>query len=111
MEISIKIVAFGLIFGHESCFLRNKMNALDSVVILLSVINLILDIAGIEPPLQFGVLRSLRVLRGLKISRNLQDGVDCLLATLVKIFNYFLLYMLLLFIYGVIGKYIIIILQ
>eukprot|EP00794_Sanderia_malayensis_P011435 gene11437-12631_t len=103
VEIVLKIIVYGLIFGHRSCFLRDKMNVTDTIIVVLSVTNIILDAVGIDVPLQLRVLRVLRVFRGLKISKDLQCVVNCLVTTLGKIFNYFLLYLLLLFIYAVIG--------
>ena len=105
MEILIKMVAFGLALGHPACYLRDKLNVIDILVTLISLVSLCIEAIGINLPLQLKVLRVLRVLRALKISRNIRYVVDCLVVSIMKIFNYFLLYLLLLFIYSVIGKY------
>ncbi len=104
IEIIVKMISFGLVLGHPACYLRDKLNVIDSVVVLLSLINILLHTLNINPPLHLRVLRVLRVFRGLKVSKDLQHVVNCLVSTLAKIFNYFLLYMLLLLIYAVIGK-------
>ena len=104
-EILVKIVAFGLVIGHPACYLRDKLNVIDIVVTLISLASLCIEEAGVNLPLQLKVLRVLRVLRAMKISQELRYVVDCLVASFAKIFNYFLLYVSLLFIYSVIGKF------
>lgn len=105
LEILIKMVAFGFAFGHPACYLRDKLNAIDIMVTLISLISLCIQAAGISLPVQLKVLRVLRVLRALRISGNIRHVVDCLIVSIIKIFNYFLVYILFLFIYSVIGMY------
>ena len=104
LEIMIKMVAFGFAFGHPGCYLRNKLNALDLIVTLISFVSLCIEAMGMKLPIHLKVLRVLRVLRALEISDKIRYVVDCLVASIIRIFNYFLLFLMLLFIYSIIGK-------
>ena len=104
IEIIIKIIAFGLVFGDPGCYLRDKFNAIDVIVTLISLVSLSIKAAGVKLPLSLNVLRVLRVLRTIRLADGLRYVVHCLLGSLIKIFSFFLVYMLVLFIYSVIGK-------
>ena len=105
VEIVLKIITYGFVIGHRSCFLRDPLNAMDITVVLLSIINAILEATNQDVPLQLRVLRILRVFRAFKISKQLKHVVNCLVAAFRKIVNYFFFYILLLFVYAVVGKY------
>eukprot|EP00112_Aurelia_sp_Birch-Aquarium-sp1_P025044 Seg815.2 transcript_id=Seg815.2/GoldUCD/mRNA.D3Y31 product="Voltage-dependent L-type calcium channel subunit alpha-1S" protein_id=Seg815.2/GoldUCD/D3Y31 len=102
VEIIIKIIAFGLVLGDPSCYLREKFNAIDLIVTLISLVYLSIRAAGVAIPVSLNVLRVLRVLRTIRISAGLRYVVRCLVGSLIKIFGFFLVYVIVLFIYAVI---------
>ena len=104
MEIIIKIIAFGLVLGDKGCYLRDRFNVIDVIVTLISLVSLSIKAAGVTIPVSLNVLRVLRVLRVIRIADALRYVVHCLIGSLIKIFSFFLVYMLVLFVYSVIGE-------
>ena len=104
MEIVLKSIAYGFVLGHSKCYLRTPINMIDTAVVCVSVANIIMELMGHEHSVQLQVFRVLRVVRMLKVLTNLKRVIDCLLGSLQKIIYFLVLYLLIVFLYSIIGK-------
>lgn len=80
------------------------MNIVDFVVVAFSLFNIGVSMVGKPDRFQFKTVRIIRVVRMLKISSNLKRVINCLVNSLQRITYFLALYLLLLFIYSVIGE-------
>lgn len=100
VEMSIKIIALGLVF-HPGAYLRDWWNVLDGFVVLASLLTYALQANS-----SIKVLRTLRVirpLRAIKRAKGLQHVVGCMIVTVYTIGNVFIITVLLIFIFAVMG--------
>jgi hypothetical protein len=103
MEMMLKIFAWGLVM-HKGAYLRNAWNVLDGTLVILTFLSL----ASTE----FPTLRSLRSLRAFRALRPLRviarnDGmrvvVNALFSALPSILNVFVVFMLFILIFAIVG--------
>ena len=78
---------------------------MDAFVVSVSLANICIDTLGYSGILQLDVLRVLRIVRILKVSSQVKYVLDCLIQSLQKMVYFLVLYMIMLFVYSVIGKY------
>lgn len=102
-EMILKSIAYGFVFGHSKCYLRDPMNMLDFFVLLISAVNIIITYYGTTRQISFRVLRVIRIVRMLKVSPKLKRVINCLINSVQKIIYFLALYILILFLYSVIG--------
>lgn len=104
VEVILKSIAYGFIIGHKNCYLRDPMNVVDFLAVAFSLFNMYVSLMGKPERFQFKTIRIIRVVRMLKISTNLKRVINCLMNSLQRITYFLVLYVLLLFIYSVIGE-------
>jgi len=103
IEVILKSIAYGFVMGHKNCYLRSYMNIIDFVAVFFSLFNIFITLVGDSEHLQFKTIRIIRVVRMLKISTDLKRVINCLVNSLQRITYFLVLYVLILFIYAVIG--------
>lgn len=103
MEIILKSIAYGFLCGHRNCFLRDPMNVVDAIVVTVSLVNIGLTVGGYENHVHLRILRVVRLVRILKISLQLKRVINCLISSVQKIGYFLVLYVLVLFVYSVVG--------
>ena len=104
IEVILKSIAYGFVLGHKNCYMRSYMNIVDFLVVAFSLFNIGVSMMGKPDRFQFKTVRIIRVVRMLKISSNLKRVINCLVNSLQRITYFLALYLLLLFIYSVIGE-------
>eukprot|EP00037_Helgoeca_nana_P027704 m.318938 g.318938 ORF g.318938 m.318938 type:complete len:1628 (+) comp27580_c0_seq1:447-5330(+) len=100
VEMTIKIIALGLVF-HPGAYFRDKWNILDGFVVIASLLTY-----ALESNNSIKVLRTLRVIRPLRMikrAKGLQHVVGCMIVTVYTIGNVFIITILLIFIFAVMG--------
>eukprot|EP00036_Acanthoecidae_sp_10tr_P014734 CAMPEP_0206289576 /NCGR_PEP_ID=MMETSP0106_2-20121207/2185_1 /ASSEMBLY_ACC=CAM_ASM_000206 /TAXON_ID=81532 /ORGANISM="Acanthoeca-like sp., Strain 10tr" /LENGTH=1614 /DNA_ID=CAMNT_0053720129 /DNA_START=528 /DNA_END=5372 /DNA_ORIENTATION=- len=100
VEMLIKIVALGLV-GHRGSYLRDGWNVLDCFVVVVSLVTYALQ--GNNWVKILRTLRVIRPLRMIKRAKGLQHVVGCMIVTVYTIGNVFMITVLLIFIFGVMG--------
>ena len=80
------------------------MNVVDFLVVMVAIFNLILNLSNIDNFLHLRMLRAIRVLRILKMSSELKKVINCLFNSIQKICHFLLLYILINYVYALIGK-------
>ena len=106
IEALLKSIAYGFVIGHRNCYLRKPMNIVDFVVVIFSLVNILMDILGFSQYMQLKEVRIIRIIRMLKISKQLKRVINCLVNSLQKICYFLVLYLLVLFIYSIIGEFV-----
>lgn len=104
-EMSLKIIGLGLIK-----YLKDKMNYLDGVVVILSIIEMVIvsgskggALSAFKAVRIFRIFRVLRVARLLKSMKSMQVIISVLLRSMSSFIYLFSLLMLFLFIYSLLG--------
>uniref|UniRef100_A0A1I7VI90 Ion_trans domain-containing protein n=1 Tax=Loa loa TaxID=7209 RepID=A0A1I7VI90_LOALO len=86
IEMSMKVVANGCLFGKDAYF-KDGWNILDGALVIISLINVVFELlVHIDSPKIFGVIRVLRLLRALRPLRviNRAPGVKLVVMTLIS---------------------------
>eukprot|EP00937_MAST-01D_sp_MAST-1D-sp2_P001384 g1384.t1 len=107
VECMVKMVALG-VYRHRNSYLRSNWNQLDFFIVVLSWLPLIGSIvtAGSSVELNFGVIRSVRVLkllRGINHNKSLQQTVETLLKAINGLLYLGILFIFFFFAFGVLG--------
>ena len=105
IEMTMKMIALGVIF-HPGSYLRDPWNVLDGVVVVGSVVNISLSLAGIKGVSAVKILRTLRVLRPLRTVKRLpglKNVIMCMIVSAKKIGNILVIMFLFIFIFAAIG--------
>jgi len=105
VEVIMKSIAYGFVFGHSNCYLRKYMNMVDFVAVVFSIVNIVIKQMGYPEHLQFKTIRIIRIVRMLKISSQLKRVINCLVNSLQRICYFLVLYILIIFVYSVIGRF------
>jgi voltage-dependent calcium channel T type alpha-1G len=103
MEAILKMIAYGLIFCGSTSYLRSSWNALDLIIVIISVTSLMLPTTNLN---SIKVIRLMKILRPLRvISRNegLKISIRTLGVAVPGIINVILVTCLFLYICGIIG--------
>lgn len=103
IELILKSVAYGFVFGHKNCYLRDPINVIDALVVFSSLLNFVLNQYGLTDFVQLRMLRAIRVVRILKLSSELKEVLNCLFNSVQKILHFLLLYILVNYVYAIIG--------
>ena len=103
IEIILKSIAYGLVFGHTNCYLRDPMNVMDTIVVFVAFLNFYLKQFDVDDFVHLRMLRAIRVLRILKLSSELKEVINCLINSVHKICHFLLLYLLINYVYAIIG--------
>jgi hypothetical protein len=102
VEITLKVVVYGLIF-HKGSFCRNAFNLLDILVVAVSLISFVLKSDAISVVKILRVLRVLRPLKTIKRIPKLKAVFDCVVNYLKNVYNILIVYFLFQFIFAVIA--------
>lgn len=102
VEIILKAIAYGLVLGHKKCYLRDPMNVVDTIVVVIAIFRFFLGLAGIDF-VTFRMMRAVRVVRILKLSNDLKEVINCLFNSIQKICHFLLLYLLINYAYALVG--------
>eukprot|EP00041_Stephanoeca_diplocostata_P038149 m.1480953 g.1480953 ORF g.1480953 m.1480953 type:complete len:1704 (+) comp25172_c0_seq1:294-5405(+) len=100
IEMTVKMISLGLVW-HPGSYLRNGWNRLDFVVVVGSILNFALADLGAVKILR--TLRVLRPLRAIKRAKGLEHVVRCMIISVKTIGNVFIITMLLIFMFAVVG--------
>ncbi|VDL75988.1 unnamed protein product [Nippostrongylus brasiliensis] len=96
IEITLKVVVFGLVF-HKGSFCRNAFNLLDILVVAVSLVSFVLKSDAISVVKILRVLRVLRPLRAINRAKGLKHVVQCVIVAVKTIGN------IMLFMFAIIG--------
>jgi hypothetical protein len=109
-EMSIKILALGLVFGSDFAYLKNSWNLLDCSIVLLGWFTFIMDkTSGQGGGANIGWIKNLRVVRALRPLRTinrvpeLKQVVNSLFKAAPTLGNVILLLMIFYMIFGILG--------
>ncbi len=109
IELTIKVLAMGLIFGHGT-FLRSSWNVLDAILVVSSLVHMICSlIPNVTASSIIGVLRVariLRVLRPLRVinrAKGLRLTMESLMGSFKGIGNVLLICGVFYMIFGILG--------
>lgn len=102
LEISLKVVVYGLVF-HKGSFCRNAFNLLDILVVAVSLVSFILKSDAISVVKILRVLRVLRPLRAINRAKGLKHVVQCVIVAVKTIGNIMLVTFMLQFMFAIIG--------
>uniref|UniRef100_A0A1I7XSC2 Ca_chan_IQ domain-containing protein n=1 Tax=Heterorhabditis bacteriophora TaxID=37862 RepID=A0A1I7XSC2_HETBA len=102
IEITLKVVVFGLVF-HKGSFCRNAFNLLDILVVAVSLISFVLKSDAISVVKILRVLRVLRPLRAINRAKGLKHVVQCVIVAVKTIGNIMLVTFMLQFMFAIIG--------
>uniref|UniRef100_A0AC35GND3 Voltage-dependent L-type calcium channel subunit alpha n=1 Tax=Panagrolaimus sp. PS1159 TaxID=55785 RepID=A0AC35GND3_9BILA len=102
VEITLKVVVYGLIF-HKGSFCRNAFNLLDILVVAVSLISFVLKSDAISVVKILRVLRVLRPLRAINRAKGLKHVVQCVIVAVKTIGNIMLVTFMLQFMFAIIG--------
>ncbi|EYC26334.1 hypothetical protein Y032_0010g1096 [Ancylostoma ceylanicum] len=102
IEITLKVVVFGLVF-HKGSFCRNAFNLLDILVVAVSLVSFVLKSDAISVVKILRVLRVLRPLRAINRAKGLKHVVQCVIVAVKTIGNIMLVTFMLQFMFAIIG--------
>ncbi|VDN01667.1 unnamed protein product [Thelazia callipaeda] len=102
VEITLKVVVYGLIF-HKGSFCRNAFNLLDILVVAVSLVSFVLKSDAISVVKILRVLRVLRPLRAINRAKGLKHVVQCVIVAVKTIGNIMLVTFMLQFMFAIIG--------
>ncbi|CAD5115428.1 DgyrCDS4403 [Dimorphilus gyrociliatus] len=102
MEISLKVVAYGLVI-HKGSFCRSLFNLLDLLVVGVALVSFSFQNNAISVVKILRVLRVLRPLRAINRAKGLKHVVQCVIVAIKTIGNIMLVMVLLQFMFSVIG--------
>lgn len=101
IEVTLKCVAYGILYNGQESFLRNVFNIIDTLIIILSVISFVHSSMDLS---FFKVMRICRVLRPIRlISKNnvLKTSIKALLEVIPNIINVLFISVFMLFIFSI----------
>ncbi|XP_042350709.1 voltage-dependent T-type calcium channel subunit alpha-1H-like [Plectropomus leopardus] len=108
VEMLVKVLALGVVFGKES-YCRSTWNVMDGSLVILSVVHIVISLVSSDKNNMLGILKVLRLLRTLRSLRvikrapKLKLAVEALIASVKPIGNIVLICVAFLFFYGVLG--------
>ena len=100
IEMLIKMVALGVVFGNDKCYLRNRWNVIDFVVVFFSWLTLLLPAPYGQA---FSAFRALRPMRIVVRDRKIKVIVDALTFALPSIANVLMFIVVTMIIFGILG--------
>jgi voltage-dependent calcium channel T type alpha-1G len=85
IEMGIKVIAKGCVCG-ENAYFKDGWNVMDGTLVIISLVNILVDLVAQASPKIFGVIRVLRLLRALRPLRviNRAPGVKLVVQTLIS---------------------------
>lgn len=101
LEMSIKVCARGLVL-HEGSYLRDGYNVIDFVVVLASLLNPILSLAGVRVGF-LRIVRGLRPLRLISRSHGMRTVVRALGSSVMGIINVIVLLLMVWLMFSILG--------
>ncbi|TMS21396.1 Voltage-dependent T-type calcium channel subunit alpha-1H, partial [Larimichthys crocea] len=108
IEMFIKVLALGLVFGKES-YCRSPWNTMDGLLVVLSLVHALVSLASSGMKKKLGILKVLRLLRALRPLRvikrapKLKLAVEALIASVKPIGNIVLICCTFFLFYGILG--------
>lgn len=108
LEMLIKVIAYGLLYGHE-CYLSSGWNRMDGLLVSISLIDFCMSLLSSGSPKILNILRVFRLLRSLRPLRvinrapGLKLVVQTLLTSLRPIGNIVLICCTFFIIFGILG--------
>ncbi|EFO93645.1 CRE-EGL-19 protein [Caenorhabditis remanei] len=102
VEITLKVIVFGLVF-HKGSFCRNAFNLLDILVVAVSLTSFVLRTDAMSVVKILRVLRVLRPLRAINRAKGLKHVVQCVIVAVKTIGNIMLVTFMLQFMFAIIG--------
>ena len=100
MEMLIKMLALGVVFGSPECYLRTRWNVIDAVVVMFSWLTLLLPAPYGHA---FSAFRALRPMRIVVRNRKIKVIVDALTYALPSIANVIMFILVTMIIFGILG--------
>jgi hypothetical protein len=102
-EAIFKIISFGFLFNGDLSYIRNGWNAIDFVVVIISIASLIISGSKFKIVKIFRLLRILRPLRVVSKNKGLKIGIQALFSAIPRLFNVTIISLLFFIICGIIG--------
>ncbi|XP_045921847.1 voltage-dependent T-type calcium channel subunit alpha-1H-like isoform X2 [Micropterus dolomieu] len=108
VEMLVKVLALGLIFGKES-YCRSSWNIMDGLLVILSLVHILVTFVSTVDSHMLGILKMLRLLRILRPLRVIEQvpklklAVEALMASVKPIRNILLICFAFFFFYGILG--------
>ncbi|XP_027130305.1 voltage-dependent T-type calcium channel subunit alpha-1I isoform X2 [Larimichthys crocea] len=108
IEMFIKVLALGLVFGKES-YCHSPWNTMDGLLVVLSLVHALVSLASSGMKKKLGILKVLRLLRALRPLRvikrapKLKLAVEALIASVKPIGNIVLICCTFFLFYGILG--------